>query len=162
MLSQHLGDDTKEQIEDQRKTLSRRQDPTLPTFVYTLITMAVIFGLAVLMGNWINHRRRLKAPRITAAELDRFQARLAAATLPVAWVTLVKEPPPGATASRIGGRPYADSARRKWPVRGEERQPMLFLAQINFAEVPPMEDFPRKGLLQLFGLTDKRGDLDFM
>jgi uncharacterized protein YwqG len=116
----------------------------------------------MMFAKWRDHKRRLKAPRITGAELDRLQARLAAATLPVAWVTLVTEPPPGATTSRIGGRPYADSPRRKWPVRGKECQPMLFLAQINFAEVPPLEDFPRKGLLQLFGLTDKRGDLEFM
>lgn len=131
----------------------------MPTLLPTLIAGAIIFGLSILFANWINHRRRLQAPRITGAELDRLQARLAAATLPVAWVTLVNEPPPDATSSRIGGRPYADSPRRKWPVRGKERQPMLFIAQINFAEVPPMEDFPRKGLLQLFGLTDERGGL---
>jgi uncharacterized protein YwqG len=135
------------------------QEGPLPPFLFTLVGLAVIFGLAFLVASWLKRRRRLRAPRITAAEIDAVQSRLSAATLPAIRVSLSTDPLAGATASRIGGSPFADSPRRKWPVRGEDRQPMLFLAQINFADTPPLEDFPRKGLLQLFGIANKQGHL---
>jgi uncharacterized protein YwqG len=117
----------------------------------------VIVAFAIPVTSWLNWQKRLRAPRITEAELDSFQARIASAALPVAQIRLVPDLPFEACASRIGGPPYVDSLRRKWPVRGKDRQPMLFLAQINFAELPEMEDFPRKGLLQLFWMVDQDG-----
>ncbi|MGL5012085.1 MAG: DUF1963 domain-containing protein [Paracoccaceae bacterium] len=129
----------------------------MPSFIYTLIAGGIILGVVMAISSWLNHRARLRAPRITAAELDALQARLAAAALPVVRVSLLTDHPFSATASRVGGPPYVDSARRHWPVRGKEELPMLFLAQINFAEMPPLEDFPRKGILQLFALADKHG-----
>ena len=111
------------------------------------------------VAHWFRRRAMLHAPSITAVELDALQARLAAAGLPCLWVTLLPAAHGSATASRVGGAPFIDSPRRKWPVRGENKQPMLFLAQINFAETPPIEDFPRKGLLQIFVLADDRGQI---
>ncbi len=51
-------------------------------------------------------------------------------------------------ASRLGGLPYwaADEA---YP-RNDRGQMYSFLIQLNFAEMPPLPDFPRHGLLQLF------------
>jgi uncharacterized protein YwqG len=131
----------------------------LPTFLLTMMSLAVVFGLAMLVGSWLNHRQRLKSPRITLAEIDKLQARLDAAALPVVWVSLHLGASLDAAASRVGGLPFADSLRRKWPARGEGRHPMLFLAQINFDEVPPLDGFPRQGLLQLFGRIYDTGDL---
>src|SRR5690242_11678495 len=53
-----------------------------------------------------------------------------------------------ATASRLGGIPYI-------PV-GEPPPPAdhVFIAQINFAEVPAMDPLPREGLLQLWVRDD--------
>ncbi len=51
--------------------------------------------------------------------------------------------------SRLGGEiPY-------WPAdfeypRNEEGQLLTFLMQIDFSEIPPLPDFPNRGLLQLF------------
>ncbi len=48
------------------------------------------------------------------------------------------------TASRVGGQPYIPA--------GEPPPPAdhVFLAQINFAELPPLDPLPRDGLLQLW------------
>lgn len=57
-----------------------------------------------------------------------------------------------AAASRFGGLPY-------W-TRGEDfptdanGKPLVLLAQINFAEVPRIPDFPIRGLLQVFVRAD--------
>ncbi|MBC8050698.1 MAG: DUF1963 domain-containing protein [Chitinophagales bacterium] len=50
--------------------------------------------------------------------------------------------------SFIGGWPY-------WPVEepypiASTGGPMIFLAQINFSEMPPLPDYPTTGLLQIF------------
>ena len=62
--------------------------------------------------------------------------------------------------SKIGGMPYLES-EGDYPVNPEGRQ-LCFLAQLNFAEMPPMEGFPGEGLLQfyifddgLFGLNEE-------
>lgn len=130
----------------------------MPSFVYTALALAVIFGLWMVVEKRLQARRRARAPRITGEEFDSFLKRLAKATLPVAWVTLSPALAPVRAASRIGGRPYIDSNRQKWPVR--DKVPMLFLGQINFAEVPPLPDFPTQGLLQIFVLANARGDIE--
>ena len=50
--------------------------------------------------------------------------------------------------SKLGGQPY-------WPKdmeypRNAKGRPLHLLAQINFAETPPLPDFPEKGILQFF------------
>ncbi len=48
------------------------------------------------------------------------------------------------TASRLGGTPYIPADELTPP------REYLFLAQINFAELPPLDPLPRDGLLQLW------------
>lgn len=50
--------------------------------------------------------------------------------------------------SRIGGRP-AWPKDMAWPLAADGTN-LRFLAQINFAEMPALEGFPNKGLLQFF------------
>ncbi|MGL4319530.1 MAG: hypothetical protein ACRCS3_01575, partial [Paracoccaceae bacterium] len=75
----------------------------------------------------------LRAPRITADEINAFEARLKAASLPRVRLIPSDVPPSRAAASRLGGAPFADSKSRRWPVRGDGKHPMLFVAQLNFA-----------------------------
>ena len=60
--------------------------------------------------------------------------------------------------SKFLGKPYWPSAM-DYPRRASDGRPMILVAQINFSEVPPLEDFPRSGVLQLFVCA---GDSDYV
>lgn len=51
--------------------------------------------------------------------------------------------------SKIGGKPYMPIGV-EYPMHTKKQRPLVLLAQINFAEMPPLEDFPTKGILQFF------------
>lgn len=59
-----------------------------------------------------------------------------------------KEPLP-LTKSKFGGYPYW-SKNMEYPTSKADGEKLILLAQINFAEVPHLEDFPEKGILQFF------------
>ncbi len=92
-------------------------------------------------------------PPVTQDELDQFKARILAMEAPV----MACHPQTGQTSSRpdesrLGGWPG-------WPEDedlpiGSNGKPMLFLAQINFAEMPPFDPFPPAGLMQIFVTSD--------
>ena len=61
----------------------------------------------------------------------------------------------GETSSKLGGKPYLPEGVSIPCVKPQDGLriagfPMQLIAQINFAELPPMPDFPDRGLLQLF------------
>ncbi|MBD5112267.1 MAG: DUF1963 domain-containing protein [Ruminococcaceae bacterium] len=60
--------------------------------------------------------------------------------------------------SKCGGCPYLES-EEDYP-RDENGKPMMFLAQINLDEMPPLEDFPEHGLLQFYIGDDDMLGLD--
>lgn len=50
--------------------------------------------------------------------------------------------------SKFGGIPYMPK-EKSWPLTNDSR-PLRFLAQINFSEIPRIDPFPEKGLLQFY------------
>jgi len=50
--------------------------------------------------------------------------------------------------SKLGGCPYLEKIE-DYPIGRTERR-MMFLAQINLEEMPPLQDFPTKGILQFY------------
>jgi uncharacterized protein YwqG len=60
--------------------------------------------------------------------------------------------PATAGGTRIGG-PVWLAAGEAWPADSEGR-PMSFLAQVDFAEMPPLPDYPTSGVLQFFIARD--------
>ena len=50
--------------------------------------------------------------------------------------------------SKLGGCPYLEKIE-DYPI-GRTERPMMFLAQINLEEMPPLQDFPKKGILQFY------------
>ena len=56
------------------------------------------------------------------------------------------------TASKFGGLPYW-TAGEEFP-KDKDGNMLTLLAQINFADVPHLPDYPEKGLLQIFILAD--------
>lgn len=110
-------------------------------------------GLAALLAMFraadiLRVRRMASRPRITADEVKSVQAALAADTRPARRLTLA-EGAAAPTASRIGGAPWAPDPAAAWP-DGSDGRPLVFLGQLNFAELPALPGFPASGLLQIF------------
>lgn len=61
--------------------------------------------------------------------------------------------------SKVGGQPYLPK-NMAWPKSTDGRE-LFFLAQINFAETPPLSPFPTKGILQFFINDDDLYGMDF-
>jgi uncharacterized protein YwqG len=62
-----------------------------------------------------------------------------------------KEAPASAKDSYIGGYPFVPSNGQTWEwPRTEEGNPLVFIVQINFAEVPKGYGYPESGMLQVF------------
>lgn len=72
----------------------------------------------------------------------------------------LEEAEAGIFDSKIGGAYYV-AKDRKPPEEEETNQPMYLLAQVNFGEIPQIESFPEKGLLQIFISSDDMYGCDF-
>ena len=85
--------------------------------------------------------------------------RLQAGILPSVAISVAPGEEAPSTRSKFGGWP-AWPIDDPWPIdsRGEAMFP---LAQINFADVPPLEGYPVSGLLQIFISTEDTYGLDF-
>lgn len=67
--------------------------------------------------------------------------------------TEVAENPLPVTASKFGGLPYWEKGAEFPRVDSDDEDeavPLILLAQINFAEVPHLSDYPESGMLQIF------------
>lgn len=60
--------------------------------------------------------------------------------------------------SKLGGCPCLEDIGQ-YPI-GENGKPMMFIAQINLGEMPPLQDFPQEGLLQFYVEDEDLYDLD--
>lgn len=92
-----------------------------------------------------------EGPPISREEHAAFRAWLAAQERPAARLT----PAPGPAqpdGCRLGG-PVWLAQRQEWP-RSPEGQPMMFLAQLDFAALPALPGFPADGVVQVFLPTD--------
>jgi len=80
--------------------------------------------------------------------LESLRAEIEATTRP--YVKLCRHPAEQIelTHSKLGGFPYLPYSL-SYPI-DDQGVPLLFIAQINFAEVPPLPDFPQQGILQFF------------
>ncbi|MET0550897.1 MAG: YwqG family protein [Xanthomonas sp.] len=77
-----------------------------------------------------------------------YQARLQATRRPVVHLHLQPMAQDDRLASKVGGRPYW-TGDRPYP-HAADGQPLALLAQIDLARVPPIQGYPRQGMLQFF------------
>ncbi|MBK8196269.1 MAG: DUF1963 domain-containing protein [Lewinellaceae bacterium] len=61
--------------------------------------------------------------------------------------------------SKVGGQPYLPQ-NTPWPTAPDGRE-LFFLAQINFADMPPLSPFPSQGILQFYLNDDDLYGMDF-
>ena len=61
--------------------------------------------------------------------------------------------------SKVGGQPYMPKGA-VWPCAPDGRE-LFFLAQLNFADMPPIQPFPSKGIIQFFIYDDDLYGMDF-
>lgn len=93
------------------------------------------------------------------AELEPHRKAIAATLRPCVDVRVVPGLRPDPWSSRFGGTPYLQQGD-EYP-RNAAGVPLHLLAQINFAEAPALDGFPRHGLLQFFISDDDLYGLDF-
>ncbi|MCC8171342.1 MAG: DUF1963 domain-containing protein [Parabacteroides sp.] len=86
--------------------------------------------------------------------LEEYLSEIEAAdyNLPVSAILFQKNEEGKPWESKLGGCPYLPS-KEEYPI-GENGKPMLFMAQINLKEVPPISILPDHGLLQFFVCQD--------
>ncbi|MDO4794843.1 MAG: DUF1963 domain-containing protein [Brachymonas sp.] len=77
-----------------------------------------------------------------------YKKALLAAAKPTAEIALLPTTELSLRQSKLGGLPYLPVGK-DYP-RGADGKPLYLLLQINFAEMPPLPDFPAEGILQWF------------
>lgn len=92
-------------------------------------------------------------------EFEPFAEKIAATAKPVVRFSLKKETVE-LWDSKVGGRPYLPEGM-EYP-QNAQGQPLSLLAQINFAQMPHLPDYPTEGIVQFFvdGYDDLSG-MDF-
>ncbi|RKI69411.1 DUF1963 domain-containing protein [bacterium 1xD42-67] len=78
---------------------------------------------------------------------EQIMSVLESTKLPCVHITPEPDRTPGPTDSKFGGDYYLPA--------GAEASKLEFMAQINFAQVPRLKDFPERGLLQFFLCTEE-------
>ena len=97
-------------------------------------------------------------PPVTAADISNFENWLDEKALQ--HVALVPtDQAPTLLGSRLGGHAGFPKGG-KWPL-DKQGKPMLLLAQVNFADLGRLPNFPKKGLLQFFIQSDDLFGMNF-
>jgi len=95
----------------------------------------------------------------TKREIAAVKEKLKKAALPYAEAIIGNEPAKNPEDSRLGGPVYLPETM-EWPCSATDEK-LLFLAQINFAQMPLILDFPETGILQIFIANDDLFGADF-
>lgn len=85
--------------------------------------------------------------------------QITASIKPCVNITLTAQTTTTRRQSKVGGTPYLPKTTA-YPCDAAGK-PLLFLAQFNFADVPPLPDFPERGLLQFYIGNDDVYGLNF-
>lgn len=81
-------------------------------------------------------------------ELEAYRPAIEAAKLEYLRIEARRQQDTAPRASKFRGLPYRPKGA-PWPM-GRDGQPLHLLAQINFADTPPLAGYPRTGILQFF------------
>ncbi len=116
-----------------------------------------LVALVYQVGGLVRERRK-RRKFVTARQCQEILGALRGTPEPAVRLTTDASRASGALDTRFGGRPWSPE-ETPWPVEANGA-PYLFLAQINFAQMPRLPDFPESGLLQIFVPT-RDGAMDW-
>lgn len=135
------------------------------SFIVLLALLGVILFIRVRKG-LVDRRAREEArsradawraeqmsrPALASEELEQFKGWYLNQQRPAVTLSLFEEIEPGPRGCHVGGRVWIPEGEA-WPTTSDG-VPLQFLAQIDFADLPPLADFPRTGVLQFFTGAD--------
>lgn len=129
------------------------------------LLVLAIFGLPPLF-RWARMRLRRRSvppfvpgPPLSADTIERLRQWRESEIRACAAADIADAPPASPLSSRLGGQPWMADGE-DWPLSRSGR-PMIFVAQINFAETPPLPDYPGAGLLQVFIADDDQWGMNY-
>jgi uncharacterized protein YwqG len=85
---------------------------------------------------------------LLSPELEKYRDRIEATIKPYIKISIENNSQVSWWQSKFGGLPYLPK-EFEYPITADGDY-LFLLAQINFAEVPPLEGFPEKGILQFY------------
>ncbi|MBH1971515.1 DUF1963 domain-containing protein [Moraxellaceae bacterium AER2_44_116] len=88
---------------------------------------------------------------LTTSYIHDLKQKMASHGREACYIKWQKQDQPSPYTSRLGGK-IAWASHTLYPQC--QQQPLVFLAQINFAEMPPIKGYPTQGLLQFFIADD--------
>lgn len=91
---------------------------------------------------------QLNRPAVTPEEDAAFRAWFPGQARPAVTLQVSDPVQPGPNGCHIGGQVWMPEGE-EWP-RSVNDQPLQFLAQLDFASLPALPDFPTQGVLQFF------------
>jgi uncharacterized protein YwqG len=97
--------------------------------------------------------------KMASANLARWLQQLQPYALPCIRISAAPSDELFIFDSKFGGLPYWP-ANTPYPVDGKDKY-MYLLAQLNFSQIPPLDGFPTKGILQFYLADDDVYGLDF-
>ena len=144
-----------------------------PGGVAAVLLMAAVFAGLHFRRRWRDSRRRSAVrdewndwvaanppgPPATEEQEAAFLAHVETLRLPSLQLEAERSAAVRPSGTRIGGPAWLPDGEA-WPC-GRDGRPMEFLAQLDFAELPPRADFPEAGLLQFFIARDDRFGADY-
>jgi uncharacterized protein YwqG len=92
-------------------------------------------------------------------ELEEYRGQIEATIRPYIKIVAKPENNLGPWQSKFGGIPYLPKSAQ-YP-KNSKGQPLFLLVQINFAEIPKLESFPKHGILQFYIGDDDQYGLQF-
>jgi uncharacterized protein YwqG len=135
------------------------------SFLVLLILLGVVLFIRVRKG--LDDRRarqeardraeawraeQMNRPALAGEEAEQFKGWYLNQQRPAALLSLGQEIEPGPHGCHVGGRVWIPQGEA-WPTTSDGA-PLQFLAQLDFADLPPLADFPRSGVVQFFTGAD--------
>jgi uncharacterized protein YwqG len=95
-----------------------------------------------------DRENRSVLPKVLPQEFASYKPAIESSKKPYIRIDLQRSPGLDMTSSKFRGTPYIEK-NQEYP-KDKDGKPLTLLAQINFADMPEYQDFPKRGILQFY------------